>query len=321
MNLHSSNQQAPSEFVLVITGPTGVGKTAVSREVARRLRSVEVVSCDSMAVYKEMNIGTSKPSSQLREEIPHHLIDLISVEEEFNVARYVELARSVIRDIFQRGNIPLLVGGSSLYLFSLLDGIFEGPGKESRLRQELSKRASSEGLFSLYQELKRVDPESAHKIHPNDLRRILRALEVYYQTGRRISELQKRRKGISSEYELEIYALAMNRKRLYAKIEERVDRMLREGLLEEVSQLWKKGLSQTAYQGHGYKELIGYLEGRYSLDEAVQLTKRNTKRYAKRQISWLRRDRRVNWIERDGFGSEKELAEYIIEDLKAKGKL
>jgi tRNA dimethylallyltransferase len=312
---------SPKDFVLVITGPTGVGKTEIAFLLACKLKDVEIISCDSMAIYKEMNIGTSKPSEEMRRQIPHHLIDIVSVKEEFNVAKYVKLAKELIKDIIQRGKIPLIVGGSTMYLYSLIDGIFEGVPKDPGLREKLMQRAKEEGLHSLYKELEKIDPLTAQKVHPNDLKRIIRALEVYYKSGIPISKLKEEKEGIASQYDIIIYGLKRQRQNLYERIDTRVDEMIKRGLVEEVRKLWEEGIGPTAFQGHGYKEIIGYLEGKYDLNEAIRLTKRNTRRYAKRQLSWLKRDKRLTWINLDEFRTQEEVVNFILEDLRRRGKL
>jgi tRNA dimethylallyltransferase len=302
-------------LLIVITGPTAVGKTQLAFNLALKLSNAEIISCDSMAVYKEMNIGTSKPCSEMREKISHHMIDICSVKDEFNVAEYVRLAKQCIQEIIQRGKIPVIVGGSLLYLYSLLDGIFQGPGKNPQVREELFKMAQAQGLSVLYTKLSEIDPETAQKIHPNDFKRIVRALEVWYTTGEKISELKKRKEGIYEDYEVKIFALIKERKKIYQTIDNRVDDMITQGLVEEVKKLWEQGISITAYQGHGYKEIIGYLEDKYNFEEAIRLTKRNTRRYAKRQISWLKRDNRVRWINLDEFKNDDQVIDCIIGEL------
>jgi len=312
-----SNSSSKKPPVIIITGCTGIGKTILSVELSRMLGNAEIVSCDSMAVYKEMNIGTSKPDQGVRNEIPHHLIDIVSVKENFDVAKYVAKAEAAVSGIVKRGGIPVIVGGSVMYLYSLLDGIFKGPGRNSELRKELKKRVRKQGEESLYQELERIDPAAAVKIHPNDFRRIVRAIEVYYQTGGKISELKEQKRGIYSQYDIRIYAVSRNRIKIYDRINSRVDEMINQGLLDEVKNIWNTGMSLTAYQAHGYKEIIAYLKGEYDFNEAIRLIKRNTRRFAKRQLSWLKRDKRINWINLDNFDSIRSAAEFIIQDLEA----
>ena len=301
-------------LVVVLTGPTGVGKTGVSLELSKLIKKVEIVSSDSMAIYKRMDIGTSKPTQDIRLKIPHHMIDIVNYSDSFDVAEYVERASDIIDSIISRDSTPLVVGGSLMYLYSLLDGIFKGPSRNNKIRARLVKRAEDSGLSELYSELKRFDPEAAGKIHPNDLRRVIRALEVYELTGNKISELKREKSGISSKYNVAMYALYQKRDKLYEEIDRKVDEMLSAGLVQEVESLASK-ISLTAYQGAGYKELIGYIKGEYDLGEAVRLIKRNSRRFGKRQLSWLKRDKRIKWIDISGFNSNLSVAQSIFEDL------
>ena len=301
--------------LIVLTGPTGIGKTEVSLELSKIIKKIEVVSADSMAIYREMDIGTSKPTLDIQAKIPHHMIDIVDSSQSFNVAEYVNKTSEVKAQILSRGNTPLVVGGSIMYLHSLLDGIFKGPSRNNKIRERLTKRAEDEGLAKLYLELKELDSEAADKIHQNDLRRIIRALEVYYLTGERISRLKKKRDGISSKYAISIYALSDRRAKIYDKIDRRVDQMISKGLVDEVRALMDR-LSLTAYQGAGYKELIGHIKGEYSLDEAIRLIKRNSRRLAKKQLSWLKRDSRIKWINLSDFDSALSIAKFIFNDLE-----
>ena len=301
-------------LVVVLTGPTGVGKTGVSLELSKLIKKVEIVSSDSMAIYKSMDIGTSKPAQDIRLKIPHHMIDIVNYSDSFDVAEYVERASEIIDSIISRDSTPLVVGGSLMYLYSLLDGIFKGPSRNNKIRARLVKRAKDSGLSELYSELKRFDPEAAEKIHPNDLRRVIRALEVYELTGDKISELKREKSGISLKYNVAMYALHQKRDKLYEEIDRKVDEMLSAGLVQEVESLASK-ISLTAYQGAGYKELIGYIKGEYDLGEAVRLIKRNSRRFGKRQLSWLKRDKRIKWIDISGFNSNLSVAQSIFEDL------
>ena len=301
-------------LVVVLTGPTGVGKTGVSLELSKLIKKVEIVSSDSMAIYKSMDIGTSKPAQDIRLKIPHHMIDIVNYSDSFDVAEYVERASEIIDSIISRDSTPLVVGGSLMYLYSLLDGIFKGPSRNNKIRARLVKRAEDSGLSELYSELKRFDPEAAEKIHPNDLRRVIRALEVYELTGDKISELKREKSGISLKYNVAMYALHQKRDKLYEEIDRKVDEMLSAGLVQEVESLASK-ISLTAYQGAGYKELIGYIKGEYDLGEAVRLIKRNSRRFGKRQLSWLKRDKRIKWIDISGFNSNLSVAQSIFEDL------
>lgn len=309
------------DHLIFIVGPTAVGKTEVAMELAYLLKKVEIVSCDSMAIYREMNIGIAKPPLEFRNKFPHWMIDIRSVKEEFNVFDYVKEARKVIAEIIARNNIPLIVGGSSLYYFSLVDGIFETSSSGNEWRQKLENLSAEKGIDFLYEKLKKVDPLSANKIHPNDKRRIIRALEVYFITGKRLSELKSKRQSLSGKYDIIIYGLERDRVFLYKRINERVDSMMQKGLLDEVRNLYFQGLSKTAYQAHGYKELIAFIKGEYDLKEAIRLIKRNTRRHAKRQLSWLKHDKRITWINLDVFDSPQDVANYIYKQLIQRGIL
>ncbi|HOX09715.1 MAG TPA: tRNA (adenosine(37)-N6)-dimethylallyltransferase MiaA [Candidatus Omnitrophota bacterium] len=281
--------------LVFIVGPTAIGKTGISFELAK-LVECEIVSCDSMQVYRGMNVGTSKPAKVLLSSIPHHLIDIIEPSEEFSVAQYRALAVKAIEDIISRRKTPLLVGGSGLYVKVLIDGIFEAPVTDRELRQRLEQEAEEFSVLHLYERLKQVDPESAARIHPNDLRRIIRALEVFEKASAPISELRKRTSGLGDKYDIRIFGLEMERAALYDKIDERVEQMFSEGLVNEARALMEGNLSLTASQALGYREAFGYLAGDYDIEEAKRLTKRNTRHFAKRQMTWFKRDPRVEWI-------------------------
>ena len=249
-----------------------------------------------MQVYKGMDIISSKPSSSIRRRIPHYLIDVVWPQKEFNASAYQNKALQAIKVILKKKKSPLFVGGTGLYASAVLDGIFKGPGEDKNIRQSLYQQARKNGAKHLYQRLGKVDPQVARKIHPNDLKRIIRALEVWIKTKKPISQWQKQRRGITQDYNVEIYCLYRRRQELYARINQRVEQMFREGLVNEVESLIKKGLSKTADCAIGIKEIRGYLAGRYSLNEAKDLIKRNTRQYAKRQLTWFRKDKRINWI-------------------------
>ncbi len=284
------------EEIFFLIGPTAVGKTETAVYLAKKLNA-EIISCDSMQIYKGMDIITSKPSKTLRRKIPHHLIDVLSAAKDYNVSKYRKDAVKIIKDIFSRRKIPLFVGGTGLYMSVLIDGIFEIKTQDKALRKKLYKQAQLKGSNYLYSRLKKVDPEAAVKIHPNDTKRIIRALEVFEITGKPISELQRLRKGLSENYDIVIFGLNMDRKKLYIKIDERVDKMFRKGLVCEVKKLLKSKLSKTASCAIGIKELKGYFDGMYDLAAAKRLIKRNTRNYAKRQLTWFRKDKRIKWIE------------------------
>ena len=294
----------PNKLIFLV-GPTAIGKTGISFELAK-LIECEIISCDSMQVYRGMDLGTSKPAKVLFDSIPHHLIDIIEPSEEFSVARFRGLATKAIEEIISRGKTPLLVGGSGLYVKVLIDGIFEAPTTDRELRERLQQEAEEFGTGILYRRLQEVDRDSAGKIHANDLRRIIRALEVYEKAKAPISELRKNTTGLSGKYDIRIFGLNMERAALYRKIDERVDLMFDEGLVSEARALLEGKLSLTASQALGYKEAFGYLRGEYDPEEAKRLIKRNTRHFAKRQLTWFRRDERVEWITLDeNFDSEE----------------
>ncbi|OWZ83119.1 tRNA (adenosine(37)-N6)-dimethylallyltransferase MiaA [Natranaerobius trueperi] len=285
--------------LLAIIGPTAVGKTAISLEVAKKIPiNVEIISADSMQLYKQMDIGTAKPSTSDQQEITHHFIDSIDPSEDYSVGRYQEEAKQVIKDIYHRGNLPVVVGGTGLYVNALLyDYSLNALPKSSSYREELLERAKIQGLQALYNDLQNKDPEAAEKIHPNDKQRIIRALEVFYQTGEPISKRQQRK--YSSPYNLLFFGLFMDRPLLYERIEKRVDKMIEQGLLGEVKSLLENGytLELTAMKGLGYKEIGKYLQGEYTFDEAINILKKDTKRFAKRQLTWFRRDPNIKWYD------------------------
>jgi len=315
------NPAAP-DWLVVICGPTAVGKTDVSIKVAEQL-SGEIVSCDSMQVYKYMDIGTAKPSIIQRETVPHHLIDVVTPDEDFNVAKFQELAEAAISDITSRGRIPVLVGGTGLYIKAVVDGfLFPWEGASDEIRESLEEEAAQKGSNVLHARLEEVDPQAARKIHPNDARRIIRALEVYVTTGRPISEMWRegRRKKKARFDRLVMVGLVRERPILYERIDRRCDQMIELGLVEETRKLLEQGYSGTLTSGQalGYKEIVRHLEGKCSLDEAVELIKRDTRRYAKRQLTWFRTDPRIEWLDMGLFEAKEEAARSIMALIKGK---
>ena len=277
--------------IIAIVGPTASGKSALALALAKEYGG-EIISCDSMQVYKRMNIGTAKPSALEMSEVRHHLIDVREPTESFSCEDYVSLASSAIDLVFESGRLPIVCGGTGLYLDALLRGGNSAPSFDtSDIRAKLSLRAENEGVFALYEELLRVDPESAAAIHPNNVKRVIRALEIYIASGEKKSELDKRSKELESPYDARvIYLNYLNRDILYRRIDSRVDFMIKEGLIEETRALMSERafeLNRTASQAIGYKELFGFIEGRESLETAVETLKRATRRYAKRQITWF----------------------------------
>lgn len=306
--------------IIFIVGPTAIGKTAVALELASKIPS-EIVSCDSMQVYREISIASSKPSATERKKIPHHLLDVISVEESFDVAAFNKLAIEAIETILKKKKSALVVGGSGLYMQVLLDGIFSAKrhggkgGRDVVLRQELIERAEKEGTEKLYQELLRVDPVAAAKIHANDGRRIIRALEVFKSTRTPISKLQKNRSGLWGKKPIHIFCLTRQREELYELINQRVEKMFRDGLVKEIKALSNKNLSLTGQRIIGVREVQGYLKGEYGLEQAKELLKMNTRRFAKRQLTWFRKDKRLNWLTIDKEHNVSNIVRTILNEL------
>lgn len=300
--------------IIFITGPTAAGKSAAAMLLAERA-GAEIISCDSMQVYKGMDIITSKPSAREMASVPHHLIDIAEPTEEYNAFRYYEDASAAVEDIFRRGKTPLFAGGTGLYVSVVMDGLFACAPEQSVLREGFYKEAvSPEGAAGLHERLKECDPRAAERIHPNDVRRVVRALEVFTLTGRPISEKQKEREGLSGRYETEIFCLCPERQELYRRIDERVDAMFEAGLEEEARRVLGMPLSRTAAFAIGLQEFKGYLEGKYPAEEARRLMKLNTRHYAKRQLTWFRKDKRVRWLE-SAAARPEEAAETIWKEL------
>lgn len=302
--------------ILAVVGPTASGKTAVSVELAKRLGG-EVVSCDSMQVYRRMNIGTAKPTQEETEGIPHHLIDAVDPETPFSCAEYVTLAGEAVRDISARGKLPIFCGGTGLYLDRFLCGEMEETHADEALRTALFAFAEREGVDALHERLRAVDPESADAIHKNNVKRVVRALEIYEQTGIPKSEFDRRSQETETPYEAVVIGLRYpNREVLYDRINRRVDIMLEEGLLEETQGLKNEGVFEvnlTAAQAIGYKELLGYLDGEETLAEATENLKTATRRYAKRQLTWFSAKPYVEWVEMEKDGALRSLDEVCRE--------
>ncbi|CCO09346.1 tRNA (adenosine(37)-N6)-dimethylallyltransferase MiaA [Desulforamulus hydrothermalis] len=302
--------------LVVIVGPTAAGKTDVAIELAKLVRG-EVISADSMLVYRGMDIGTAKPTLAERQGIPHHLIDIVEPDQEFSVAMFQRAAEKLIIEITDRGNLPLLVGGTGLYIRSVIDHYdFTPADGNSELREQLKQQAARLGNQAMHRQLAAVDPVTAQKLHPNDIRRVIRALEVYYQTGKPISEYRYVQKNNLPKYRCRMFGLTMDRQLLYQRIEQRVDLMLQQGLVEEVRQLMERyDTWGTALQGLGYKEIIAYLKGECTLADAVELIKRNTRRFAKRQLTWFRADKRIHWLCLENYSDKSKLAREIAKQI------
>lgn len=284
--------------VLFILGCTAVGKSAVGVELARRLGG-EIVSVDSMMVYRRMDIGTAKPSREIRAEIPHHCIDIVEPSESFSVARYLSFADEAIAKVSSAGKPVLLVGGSALYIKAVSEGLFDGPGADPVIRQALKARADREGLTTLHAELMQIDPDAAGRISPSDEKRIIRALEVYRLTGKPISRLQRQWDTQQLRYDCIFVGLRRSKEDTNRRINARVKAMIRQGLRDEVASLLAEpaGLSPQAAQALGYAEMIEHLQGRCTLEQAVERIKINTRQFARRQRTWFRHFRNVRWID------------------------
>lgn len=293
----------PVKKVIFLAGPTGAGKTAVSIKLAKKING-EIICCDSMQVYKGMDILTAQPSKKENAAIKHHLFCIKKPTESFTVAQYRKLALDKIKQIHAKGKTPVFVGGTGLYAQALLDGLFVSPGENTKVRKKLQAYADKYGNKKLYAKLKKIDPVAAAKIHLNDTRRIIRAIEIYELTGKNMSALKKSTSGgIYGLYDIKLFCFFYkDRNLLYQRINKRVDMMFDFGLEKEVKRLLKLKLSKTAMQALGIKQVRGFIKDEYSLEYAKELLKKETRRYAKRQMSWFRRDKRFKWIALDEKG-------------------
>ncbi len=308
--------------LIILAGPTAVGKTSLSIRLAKETGG-EIISADSMQVYRHMDIGSAKITKEEMEGVPHYLVDVLEPEEEFNVVRFQQMAKEAAERIWEKGKIPLVVGGTGFYIQALLYDIdfTENDGDESYRRQLEQKASDEEGASELYEMLKAVDLKAAQEIHPRNIKRIVRALEFYHQTGKKISEHNETQRQKMSPYNYAYFVLTDERGRLYERIDRRVDLMMEQGLLDEVRYLKKRGVRKdsTAMQGLGYKELYAYLDGEYPLDEAVRIIKRDTRHFAKRQLTWFKRERDVIWADKSVIGQdEQKLADYMLGYLREK---
>jgi len=299
--------------LIFIVGPTAAGKTRLSIKLAKRLKG-EIISVDSMQVYKGMNITSQAATGRKRLGVRHHLVGELDPSKEYNVNIFREKAEEIIASILKREKIPIIVGGSGLYVKALIDGLFPSPKADMIFRLRMSKYAKKYGSPKLHKKLAKIDPDSAASIHPNDTRRIIRALELYDSTGKTMTELKLETKGIGDRFRIRMFGLNMPREKIYEAINNRVEQMLKEGLTREVKRLSGKKLSKTARMALGYKEVLGFIEGKYGLDEARDMLKMNTRRFAKRQMAWFRAwGKRVTW-----FDPEKISAARIVKMIKRK---
>lgn len=283
--------------VIVICGPTASGKTALSIQLAQKING-EIISSDSMQIYKNMNIGTAKPDKQEMQGIKHYLLDFVEPNQRYSVADYKKDAENAIEDILQKGKVPIIVGGTGLYVDSLIYGI-EYPNIEfdENYRKKLEKRAEKEGLEKLYEEARKIDPQAMEKISRNDQKRILRVLEIYNVTGKTKTEQEIESRKNEVKYDYRVFAINMDREKLYDRINKRVDIMIQKGLIEEVENLLKKyNEFPTAMQGLGYKEVVEYIQGKVLKEDMIENIKRESRRYAKRQITWFKKNKQTIWI-------------------------
>lgn len=286
--------------ILFIVGPTAVGKTEIAIALAQKL-GAEIISCDAMQVYKEIHIASAKPTKKDLAKVPHHCLNLVSVIESFDVAQFRREALKALQNIYQCGKRVVMVGGSGMYISVLLDGIFAQPAKDENLRRQLEADIKKEGTLVYHQRLKTLDPKAAAKIHANDARRIVRALEVILTTQKPISKLQQERRGLwGGQHSIQIFGLSRPRAELYRRSQERIDQMFKQGLVREVKRISKLNLSATAKAVIGVPEVQGFLRGEYDLERAKYLMKLHTRHYVKRQLTWFRRDKRIEWVDVGG---------------------
>lgn len=300
--------QTDKPALIVLTGPTAVGKSELSIALAAQIGG-EIISADSMQVYRCMDIGSAKIMPEQMGGIPHHLIDVLEPTEEFNVVTFQQMAKDMMDDIYARGHVPIVVGGTGFYIQALLYDIdFTENDEDTVFRSHLEQIAATQGSEVLFERLRSIDPESCEIIHANNVKRVIRAIEFYEKTGIKISEHNKSQRQNVSPYNFAYFVLNDDRDKLYGRIEARVDQMLEQGLTDEVSGLMKRGCSRNmvSMQGLGYKEILDYLDGHITLEEAVYLIKRDTRHFAKRQLTWFRRERNVIWVNKPDFGYDNE---------------
>lgn len=307
--------------LIILTGPTAVGKTNLSLKLAHQIGG-EIISADSMQVYKHMDIGSAKVMPEEREGIPHYLIDECEPWEEFHIVRFQQAAKKYMEEIYSHGNIPILVGGTGFYIQSVLYDIdFANQDSDPAYRSELETMAEEKGNEFLHAMLQQVDPKAAEEIHANNRKRVIRALEYHHITGQKISQHNEAQREKESPYNFLYLVLTDRRDRLYERIDQRVDLMMEQGLLHEVERLKEMGCTRdmVSMQGLGYKELIDYLDGKISLEEAVYIIKRDTRHFAKRQITWFKRERDVTWINKDDFHyDETDILAYLNQLIQEK---
>ena len=307
--------------LIILTGPTAVGKTAASIGLAKAIGG-EIISADSMQVYKYMDIGSAKISKEEMDGVPHYLVDVLDPKDDFNVVRFQEMAKEAMDKIYANGHIPIVVGGTGFYIQALLYDIdFTSEDDDKTYRTELEKLAEEKGGEYLHNMLKEVDPKSAEDIHANNVKRVIRALEYYHETGEKMSLHNEKEKPKTSAYNSAYFVLNDDRSLLYERIDKRVDKMVTSGLVEEVKSLKDMGLSKdmVSMQGLGYKEILSYLDGELSLEDAIYILKRDTRHFAKRQLTWFKRERDVIWVDKNKFDhNEEAIKDFIVDTLNEK---
>ncbi|ENZ02084.1 tRNA dimethylallyltransferase [Clostridium thermobutyricum] len=304
------------EKILVLGGPTAVGKTDLSIKLAKKLNG-EIISADSMQIYKKMDIGSAKVTVEEMDDVVHHMIDIVEPEKEFTVSDYKKLGDKIIKNILSRNKLPIIVGGTGLYINALTCNMeFTEGSSDIEYREKLNNIAKEKGNEYVHNLLREVDEKSAENIHMNNLKRVIRALEVYHITGKPFSSFDLGEKMYDSEYDINYYVLTMDREKLYDRINKRVDIMIDKGLIDECKYLRSIGLTNKnqSMQGIGYKEILLYLEGKISLDESIEMIKKGSRNYAKRQLTWFRRDKRVKFLDKDIL-SEEDILTKIINDI------
>lgn len=310
--------------LIVLTGPTAVGKTSLSIALAKAVNG-EIISADSMQVYKKMDIGSAKIRPEEMNGVKHYLVGVLDPKEEFHIVKFQQMAKEAMEEIYAKGKIPILVGGTGFYIQAVTKDIdFTEAQQENDYRKELEALAEEKGGEHLHEMLRKVDPVSADAIHAHNVKRVIRALEFYHQNGSPISAHNEEQKQHESPYNLAYFVLNMPRELLYERIDLRVDQMMKEGLLEEVSRLKEEGCHRgmVSMQGLGYKEILAYLDGEYPLEEAVRVLKRDTRHFAKRQLTWFRREQEVTWVNKDQFSyQEDQILDYMLEICRKKGIL
>jgi tRNA dimethylallyltransferase len=290
-------KMAEKQKVIVICGPTASGKTAMSIELAKKING-EIISADSMQIYKDMNIGTAKPTIEEMQGIKHYLLDFVSPNERYSVAQYKQDAKNAIKEIILKGKVPIIVGGTGLYIDSLIYEIeYNDINIDENYRKELEKIVEEQGLEKLYEEAIKIDSEAMKKISKNDKKRIMRVLEIYQATGKTKTQQEKESRKKPVEYDYEVFAINWDRQVLYERINKRVDIMIKQGLVQEVQYILDKYETfPTAMQGLGYKEVVDYINGKYTKNEMIEKIKMETRRYAKRQLTWFRKNKETVWI-------------------------